>query len=429
MIRRLAALGLVLLLALALARVATPGSATTALALGIALLAASLAGDLLERARLPRLTGYLLFGVVCGPYLLNIITRPMARDLQLIDSLAVALIALVAGLEMNLGRLRRSLKAILALAGTTIGLMYVALLAVLWTAWPWLPIDPAASGLLRFAQAAALTTIVVSFSPAATMAVIAESRARGPLSEITLAVVIMAEIVLIVGFTLVLQLLRHVAGSSPDAEVGVSALLAWELIGSLALGSLLGALFALYLHHVGREVSIVLLLLCVVLTQLSRALHTEMLLTALAAGFVVENLVPPEGDALKDAVERGSPPVLVVFFAAAGASLQIDALAEVGVLAVALAGFRMLLLRSGVMLGTRLPSVPESPGRLVWMGLVSQAGVVLGLAIVLARQFPGWGVRLQTVVVALVAINQFLGPAVFRLALARAGEVGGADQA
>jgi hypothetical protein len=59
---------------------------------------------------------------------------------------------------------------------------------------------------------------------------------------------------------------------------------------------------------------------------------------------------------------------------------------------------------------------------------VSQAGVVLGLAIVVARQFPGWGLRLQTVVVALVAINQFLGPAVFRLALARAGEVGGADR-
>ncbi|MBP7569155.1 MAG: cation:proton antiporter [Acidobacteria bacterium] len=430
MTRRLAALGIVLLLALALARVTAPaaGPRTTALALGIALLAASLAGDLLERARLPRLTGYLLFGVVCGPYLLNIITRPMARDLQLIDNLAVALIALVAGLEMNLGRLRRSLKAILALAGTTIGLMYVALLAVLWAAWPWLPIDPAASGLLRFAQAAVLTTIVVSFSPAATMAVIAESRARGPLTEITLAVVIMAEIVLIVGFTLVVQLLRHAAGAGPGADVGVSALLAWELIGSLALGSLLGALFALYLHHVGREVSIVLLFLCVVLTQLSRALHTEMLLTALAAGFVVENLVPPEGDALKDAVERGSPPVLVVFFAAAGASLQIDALAEVGVLAVALAGLRMLLLRSGVMLGTRLPSVPDPPGRLVWMGLVSQAGVVLGLAIVVARQFPGWGLRLQTVVVALVAINQFLGPAVFRLALARAGEVGGADR-
>lgn len=430
MTRRLAALALVLVLAFTLGQVAGAegGRRTTAFALGVALLAASLAGDLLERARLPRLTGYLLFGVVCGPYLLNIITRPMARDLQLIDSLAVALIAFVAGLEMNVGRLRRSLTAILALGGATIGLMYLALLPVLWAAWPWLPIDPAASGLLRFAQAAALTTIVVSFSPAATMAVIAESRARGPLAEMTLAVVIMAEILLIVGFTLVLQLLRHVSGGGADPGVGVPALLAWELLGSLALGSLLGALFALYLHHVGREVSIVLLLLCVVLTQLSKAFHTEMLLTALAAGFVVENLVPPEGDALKDAVERGSPPVLVVFFAAAGASLQIDALAEVGLLAVALAVLRMTLLRAGAALGTRLPAVPDPPGGFVWMGLVSQAGVVLGLAITVARQFPGWGLRLQTLVVALVAINQFLGPAVFRLALGRAGEVGAADR-
>lgn len=430
MTRRLAALGIVLALAFGLTGLGGTGASprTTALALGVALLAASLAGDLLERVRLPRLTGYLLFGVVCGPYLLNIITRPMARDLQLIDSLAVALIALVAGLEMNVGRLRRSLGAILALGGTTIGVMYVGLLSVLWATWPWLPIDPSATGLLRVAQAAALTTIVVSFSPAATMAVIAESRARGPLTEITLAVVIMAEIVLIVGFTLVLQLLRQAVGGGADPGVGVPALLAWELVGSLALGSLLGALFALYLHHVGREVPIVLLLLCVVLTQFSRAFHTEMLLTALAAGFVVENLVPPEGDALKDAVEGGSPPVLVVFFAAAGASLQMDALAEVGLLAVALAALRMGLLRAGTALGARLPAVPDPPGRLVWMGLVSQAGVVLGLAITMARQFPGWGARLQTVVVALVAVNQFLGPAVFRLALGRAGEVGAADR-
>ncbi|HSK10359.1 MAG TPA: cation:proton antiporter [Vicinamibacterales bacterium] len=431
MIRRVAALLIVLALAFGLGLVVDPDTSrlqTTALALGVALLAASLVGDLLERVRLPRLTGYLLFGVLAGPYVLNIITRPMARDLQVLDSLAVALIAFVAGLEMNLARLRRSLGAILTLGGVTLGVMYLALMGVLWAAWPWLPIDPGAGGLLRFAQAAALTTIVVSFSPAATMAVIAESRARGPLTETTLAVVIMAEIVLIVVFTLVQQLLRHALGAGGGAAVAVSALLAWELLGSVALGSLLGAIFALYLRQVGREVSIVLLVLCAVLMQLTRAFQVELLLTALAAGFVVENLVPPEGEALKDAVERGSPPVLVIFFAAAGASLQIDALAEVGLFALALAVLRMLLLRAGSGLAMRLPSVPAEPANLVWMGLVSQAGVVLGLAITIARQFPGWGLRLQTLVLALVAINQFVGPAVFRLALGRAGEAGAAER-
>jgi Kef-type K+ transport system membrane component KefB len=427
--RRVPALAIVLALAFGIGLLVDIDASrrTTALALGVALLAASVSGDLLERLRLPRLTGYLLFGVICGPYLLNIITRPMARDLRALDGLAVALIALVAGLEMNVGRLRVRLPAIVGIGAVTMGVMYGVLLAVLWIAWPWLPIDASATGLARLGQAAALTTIVVSFSPAATMAVIAESRARGPLAEITLAVVIMAEIVLIVVFTLVLQFLRQATGGGAGPAVSVPALLAWELIGSLALGCLLGAVFAMYLHYVGREVSIVLIVLCAVLVQLSRAFHTEMLLTALAAGFVVENLVPPEGDALKEAVERGSAPVLVVFFAAAGASLQLDALAEVGLVAVALAALRMGLLRAGVALGTRLPSVPDPPGRLVWTGLVSQAGVVLGLALTIARQFPGWGLRLQTVVIALVAINQFVGPAVFRLALGRAGEAGAAD--
>ena len=90
-------------------------------------------------------------------------------------------------------------------------------------------------------------------------------------------------------------------------------------------------MFALYLRYVGREVTIALLgAVRRSLSQLGPRLHFEPLLAALAAGLVVENIAPPSGDALKDAVERGALPVLIVFFAAAGASLQLDALATIG---------------------------------------------------------------------------------------------------
>jgi hypothetical protein len=91
----------------------------TALALGFALIAAALAGGLLEHVGLPRVTGYLLFGMICGPYVANIITRPMARELQLINGLAVVLIAFIAGLEMNFARMRPRLRAMLQLGGVT----------------------------------------------------------------------------------------------------------------------------------------------------------------------------------------------------------------------------------------------------------------------------------------------------------------------
>src|SRR5688572_321461 len=82
------------------------GEASTALALLLALVAAALTGALFERIHLPRVSGYLIFGMVSGPYVANIITRPMASDLQLVNGLAIALIALIAGLELNYRRLQ-----------------------------------------------------------------------------------------------------------------------------------------------------------------------------------------------------------------------------------------------------------------------------------------------------------------------------------
>ena len=93
---------------------ATAGSAATALALGFALMGASVTGDVLRRFHLPRLTGYLLFGVVVGPYLGNLITESMAAQLQVVTGIATTLIALIAGLTLSVERLGTRLAAIVA---------------------------------------------------------------------------------------------------------------------------------------------------------------------------------------------------------------------------------------------------------------------------------------------------------------------------
>ena len=113
-----------------------PIGGIVALALGFALVAAVLVAELTERVGLPRVTGYLLLGLVCGPYVGNLITHAMARELGIFNGLAVAVIAFMAGLEMNLQRLRSSLRELVALTLTTLAVMYVLLLPVLWAAWP-----------------------------------------------------------------------------------------------------------------------------------------------------------------------------------------------------------------------------------------------------------------------------------------------------
>ena len=427
--RRVLALAITVALVAFAVRIAPEGGLgrPTPLALGFALIAAALTGALFERIRLPRVSGYLVFGMVCGPYVANIITQPMARDLQLVNGLAIALIALIAGLELNYAHLKPRLAAMTRFGAIIVLLMYSVLVPLVWLAWPWLPIAPEAAGIARVALAVLIATVVVSFSPTVTIAVIADTRARGPLSEIVLTVVVLADLALIILFSFSMQFVRWTTGTTEAADVSLLARLAWEILGSVAFGAILGALFALYLRYVGREVTIVLLALCLLLSALGPLLHFEALIAALSAGLVIENIAKPSGDALREAVERGAMPVLVVFFAAAGASLQLDTLASIGVIALCFAAVRLGLIRGSSTVALRLSAVPRATGSLVWTGLVSQAGVTLGLAVLIAREFPDWGVAVQSLVVALNAIHAVIGPILFRAGLARAGEIGRMD--
>jgi len=427
-VARAAALLLALALAWLLVQTAAPEAAfrATALAIGVALVAAALVGRLAERIGLPRVTGYLVFGLVCGPYVANIITRPMARELQIVNGLAVTLIAFVAGLEMNLRRLAPRLGVIARIGGTTIVLTYVLIFSVLWAAWPWLHIAPELGGVQRIAASALLTALVASFSPTVSIAIVAEARAAGPFTELTLAIVILADLVLILAFTLIMEAVRVVFGSA--AQVGVFAGVTWEIFGSFAFGSLAGALFALYLTHIRREVAIAVLAFCALVAGLADTLQLEPLMSALAAGLVVENLAPSAGDLVKGGVERSALPVLVVFFAAAGASLQLDALATLGWIALLVAGARMGAIWTAAKMGRMAAGLTDEITAMTWMALVSQAGVTLGLTLIVESEIPGWGTTIATLMLGLIALHQFIGPVLYRTALARAGEVGRLDE-
>ena len=424
MTARASALLLIFAAMVAVQSVGPPIAASTvALPLGFALVAAYLLGLVAERIRLPRLSGYLLFGLLCGPFLLNLITASMARDLQVVNNFALALIALVAGLELNLARLRPHLRSVLVIGGVTMLGTLSVLTLLLWGAWPWLPLADVGGPLPRLSAALVTAALVASFSPTVTIAVIAESRSRGPLTELTMAIVVMADLLLILLFALAMQFARWTMAAAP-AEVGMNVQLSWEILGSLAFGGIVGATLAAYLRLIGREMTLALLGVCALLAVVAPLLHFELILAALGAGLVVENIAPPEGDDLRVAIERGALPVLVAFFAAAGASLQLDVLAAVGSTALALAITRFVLIRGTAEVAVRGAKLSDTPARLVWMGLISQAGVTLGLATIVAAEFPSWGDQVRTLIVALTGLHVLTGPILLKAALQRAGEIG-----
>jgi trehalose 6-phosphate synthase len=421
--RRLAALALAVLALLWAQRVGGPGispASGTALALGFTLLGASIVGYLLRHVYLPSLTGYLLFGLVAGPYLGNVITQPMAAQLQVISGMATAFIALIAGLTLNIERLGRRLSNISTLTGTILFVAMAGAGAVAWVAWPWLPIAPDAAGAEKLAMVTLLTIILISFSPTMTAAVTTETGARSRLSETVLAVVVIADIAALILFSVSTQLARAALGGAAD-EGNLLARFAWEIGGAIAFGVLVGAAVALYLRYIGREMTLVVLAACALLSQVGTTQQFEPLLAAMAAGLVIENLSIAQGDALKGAIQRAARPVLVVFFVGIGASLRLDTLGAVGLAAFGLAALRLGLIKAGVAVAARRAALDDDTRKYMWTGLISQAGITLGFAAVVAREFGDWGMNLQVLVVALIAIHELVGPLLFRHGLLRAG--------
>src|SRR5688572_30015485 len=337
-----------------------PGAARgTALALGFTLIVALVTGEFLRRFRLPRLTGYLLFGLLIGPYLGNVITEDMARQLLTVNGIATTLIAFIAGLTLNVERLERRVAGAGLTTVITLGVAMTGLAALAWLFWPWLPIAPAATGTPKLAMIALLCVVVVSFSPTMTAAVIAETSSRGKLSDFVLAIVVVADLILLVLFSLFMQLARATFADTAPEDVNMLVRLAWEIGGAIAFGCLVGALFALYLRYVGREVTLALLVMCLLLSQAGVAQRVEPLLAAMAAGIVIANVAVAQGEALKAAIQAGALPLLVVFFVAIGASLRLDTLAIAGVTAIGLAATRIALIWIGVRAGLRAAGVSD----------------------------------------------------------------------
>jgi hypothetical protein len=118
----------------------------------------------------------------------------------------------------------------------------------------------------------------------------------------------------------------------------------------------------------------------------------------------------------------------VVFFALAGASIHITELAQLWPLALAVVGVRGVMIFTGSRLGARWSGAAPVVRNNVWLGLISQAGVAIGLATILASAYPSRGAEMQTLILSVIAINEIMGQVLFKVALSRSGEVEGEDR-
>lgn len=397
-------------------------SAGVSLALGYLLLSAYFIGGLFKGVGLPKLTGYIATGIVVGPSVLGLVDESMLGSLRIVNGVAIALIALTAGSELEYRAMRPLFRSIRAIS--MYGVLGTALLlsCAVYFVRGFLPFMQRLTDIEAMVLALVLGVVMVAQSPAVVVALRDEMEAEGPVASTVLGVVVIADLVVILLFALTSSLAKAVLGGGLDM-IQTARALAWELLGSLVAGAVIGYLLALYLRRVQGGAALFVLLVAFVIAEVGQRLHFDPLLVALAAGMFLRNLTSA-GEALHAHIEATSMPVYILFFAAAGANLHLDVLLVVGGPAVLFVVVRGVGLLSGSAIGARLADAPAAVRRYAGFGLLPQAGLALALSMLFAKTFPEFGAEAAALTLGVVALNELIAPALYRYALVRSGEAG-----
>jgi Kef-type K+ transport system membrane component KefB len=393
----------------------------TIAAVGFLLIAGTLTSELVEIVGLPHLTGYLLAGIVAGPYVLGLIEESAVADLTQVNALALALIALEGGAHLKVATVRQGVKTLAYATALQSLLLPVALAAVFMALRNRMPFVRDLPPLGQLGTALLWGCLSITRSPSATLGILAQTRAKGPIATSTLTFVMTSDLVVVILLAAAMVVARPMLDPTQALSVEELLALGHEILGSIALGTTLGLVLAAYLRVVGGQLLIMLVALGFGMTEMLRFLHFEPLLTFMVAGFCVQNL-SKQGPKFLDGIERAGSIVYVLFFATAGADLNIPKLRELWAIAIALAGSRAVFTYVAGRIAGRLANDPPALKRWSWAGLVSQAGLALGVAAAVERTFPVLGKGFGALAVATVALNEMVGPVLFKLALDRSGE-------
>lgn len=390
-------------------------------AVGVLLLVGTLMSELLSVFKLPHLTGYIGAGLLVGPYVLHLIDEETVELLSPVNTLALALIAFAGGAELKVDLLKRVFRSLLTAMVLQTTIVFVGMAAVFYACRNYIGFMGEYTPQAAFGVALLWAVIAISRSPSATLGVLAQTRAKGPLTSFCIAFVMASDIVVVVLLATVMSVVRPFIEPGGAFSTGALRVLAHDLLGTVSVGTTLGLILALYLRFVGRQLLVVLIALGFGATEVIHYLGFEPLLAFLVAGAVVQNL-SKQGDVFLHAIEETSGVIYVVFFASAGAHLKLPLLAELWPIALTLAVTRALFTYGTAKLSSRIAKDEPVVSKWAWASLVSQAGLTLGIAGVIGREFPALGPPIGALTIATVAVNEVVGPILFKLALDRAGE-------
>lgn len=402
--------------------------------LSLILLAGLALSRLAKLVKLPAVTAYLVAGILVGPYLLGALKMPgvgfnsMAdvKNYSLISDAALGFIAFSIGNEFRLSQLKKTGKQ-----ATIIGIAQAVFATIV--------VDAALISLhfvvpdkLSLPAAITLGAIASATAPAATLMVVKQYKAKGPLTDILLPIVAIDDAVGLVLFAISFGVAKALVSGSVDIlSIIIEPLL--EVVLSLLLGALMGFLFNLFerfFHSRSKRlsVSVAFVFLTVGISMLKFnifGIHVSFssLLTCMMLGTVFCNICD-FSEELMERVDRWTAPLFVLFFVISGAELELSVFTD---LAIVLSGLVYIIARSGgkyigAFATAKATSCDRNIVKYLGITLLPQAGVSLGMAIK-AQTLGAEGSVVANITLFAVLVYEIVGPLLTKISLQKAGEI------
>jgi Kef-type K+ transport system membrane component KefB len=425
------------------------------LLIGVVLVIGYYLGRAARFARLPSLIGFMVLGVLLGPSLLNLFYEGNLASLTFITEIALGFVAFSIGSELSMRSLRElggGVAAIILAESFGAFLLVMTVVFLITRSWP---------------VALLFGAVAPASAPAGTVAVIQEYKAKGTLTKALYAVVGFDDglAILIFGFAAALAKMILVGQLITDGSAAVGFLEgmrepALEIVGSLLLGTILGFVYCMLVRKLKTARDTLIMTFGVILAATGLSVHFgfSLILTNMAIGFVLVNtrreaLVHRVTEPLRDIM----PLLFILFFCIAGAHLKLSELPKLGVIGIAYILARSAGLIGGSRVGARLGKAELKIRKWVGLGILSQAGVAIGLSLIVQHEFgalaaepriahaiaaftdahPGVapivynplaiGAAVITVITATSIVFEIIGPILTKIALTKAGEIDQAD--
>lgn len=384
--------------------------------LSIVIFVGIIGGRVANYFRLPNVSGYIIGGLLIGPSFINLIKTGEAANFNIINEIALAAIAFSVGSEFLLKDIIKTGKDILII---TIGEVIGAVILVFVITY------------FIFKQSFEFSLVIASMSaataPAGVLMVIRELKAHGPLVQTILPVVAIDDAIGIMVFGVSLSIAKLTLGVGDFSIIEIIWTPLFEIIGSLALGGILGFLLSYIAPKAkGRDELLSIVLGFILIgTGGANFFGLSPLLTCMMIGAVLVNLMQ-NSNRVFNLISDFTPPIYLLFFTIAGASLDLSVLTKVGLLGIGYIIARAAGKILGAGLGAKYVKADKKVSKYLGMSLLTQGGISIGLSMIIAKELPQFSESVTTVILFSVLIYEIAGPILAKIAIQKAGEENGA---